>query len=119
MSSEKKYNFISKLYDKSDQGKVPWEETADPNRFHALLGTNVVELTSNLAFGFENTVSLAILDEDGDVLDTVADSKTNPDLEQLLRSMFATARSYARGTEKALDSMIAFLNKDDWDDVPF
>jgi hypothetical protein len=131
MSYEKLATMIRRLDQQTEKGKVPWQKTASPSRFIAVFGDSVVRITQTTVETPDHSYTkaeLSITDAEGNLLEEV-DSN---DLERwfhddYLDDLFAAARRYAMGVDKALDSILEELGEEepppgppsDDEDIPF
>ena|SRR5437764_13920790 len=106
---ENKFNdLIHELLDQTKTGKLRWQETADSNTFHIIVGEHMIRLEKEVTGG-EPFFSLVLMDRQGrtiiDGLYILNDKQT-----EWLRELHAYVRETTKKTkEKAIDSVLSAL----------
>ena len=100
-----------KLVERTNENRIPWKPTINPNSFSAMIGdlSVMVSLQSNGGV-FGSSTTLAIFDEKGTELDSLQDREGNR--YPILPSLHRAARRSAQGVEKRLDELLAKLSED-------
>jgi len=124
MSSLKSKALIIRLLDRTNEGKVEWEETDIEGVYQASFRSHSVQIARKPARGDPEgaeDIVLAVYNQEGKLIDEIGD----PDLVQfglstqeafqLMSKLYETARRYAMGVEQAIDNLLQELN----DDIPF
>jgi len=124
MADRKQWDFILKLYKRTNASKVDWRRTAEDGVFQASFPNYSVRILSRPSSDEPQLDYIVqVLDDDGTLVDEMAD----PDFVELIdppesfhtmRDLYRMARRVAMGIDKALNSIMASLDKDP-DDLPF
>jgi len=123
MSMEKHKKLITLLVKKTEAGELDWKPTATENAFVVSFSRSSIILEETQgATGLDYHVSL--LNAGGDTAETFSDVDLDStedfiDTEQrwyhTMKSLFATARRTAHGSERVLNEILSELE----DDIPF
>ena len=105
-------DIISKLLERTNEGKVSWRTSVDENTFTAVVGK-----TSTLVYGYgdprsRQEVQLRILNSEGREIERY-DTKTEFDqlIELDLVELFTKARRVALGVDSQLDELLKALSE--------
>jgi hypothetical protein len=113
MADPKFRTLIHKLLERSKGGKVQWEATAVEGVYQAAFPQYSVKIYSRPN---PNVVAtdyiLEVADNEGQVIDEIRDTDF-PDEYENMRDLFNCARSVGLGLDRALDSILAALGRDD------
>lgn len=101
-----------KLLERTDERRIPWKSTVNPNSFSAMVGNLSVMVsmrpTPISALPISGVYKLAVLDEKGIELESLVDD--SPVGNALLRSLHESARRSARGIDERLEELLANLD---------
>jgi hypothetical protein len=108
--------FVEKLAQKTEEGKVSWERTADEGMFQAAFPNYTVQVFSRVNRDETVDYVVQIRDEDGVVIEEATEEvlkvgKYDRDTLELLAKMFRNARRKALGVDKAVDSILSVLTE--------
>jgi hypothetical protein len=124
--ADKLWDFIQRLRDRTTEGKVSWERTADEGVYQVSFPNYTVRIFSRPAGEEEFEYVVQIVDQEG----TVVEEATNGDLAaaatagrssayRLMGDLFKQARRKAMGVDQALDAIMESLGPGPDHDVPF
>lgn len=110
---------IERLYTRTNEGSVTWEESSDKNSYHTTIGDYTVQLIQDYDPESEDTyVKVQIRRFDGTLIDEIYpgyifDIKFRPDPTiphwKVLDTLYESARRYALGVDKAYDDILSQL----------
>lgn len=110
---------IDRLYARTNEGKVTWEESSDKNSYHTTVGDYTVQLIKDYDPDSEESyVKVQIRRFDGALIDEIFPGhiddvtfKPDPAMPywKALDTMFEAARRYALGVDKAYDDILSRL----------
>jgi len=126
---------IDRLADRTSEGKVNWEQTADERIFQVAFPNYSVTISSERTSNDpEPEYVVSILNDSGLLVEQV----TADDLEEyvsetyshsiersgayankLLEKLYENARGHAMGVGRAVDQILGELGEDDSSDIPF
>ena len=119
MSYPRMVYLVQKLYRRTDDGSVQWEETESEGVFQAPFPEYTVCLSMQLpdgnAPGSEDYV-LSIFDARGVEIEEISDVDLAEDLAdsyEVMKHLYRAARRKAMGVDQALDSILSSLGQDD------
>ena len=119
MTNPKMARLLARLVEKTDQGKVSWEETEQTDVYQAAFPGYSVrisyrEATGLLALGTTDYL-LSIFNEDGTQIDEASDVDLKSDYSDSfnrMKKLHEDARRKALGVDEALDKILAELDKE-------
>ena len=105
---------VNKVALLTDRGQIPWKRTADPLAFAATFGQLSVLISlrkpMSAAFAFD-TYGLAVLDEEGNELDSATYSASLLEAENMqLESLYNNAKRSALGVGKRLEELMESMD---------
>lgn len=103
---------ITTLIDKTQEGKVSWEDTINDDRFLAGFSRYVVSIEQGYEDDFRQTGiyrAFRLLNQDGKTIDEkVVHNIDSPDYDEL-GNLLASARRSAHNAEESLDTLLQEL----------
>ena len=108
MTNDKIFKLILRIRDKTRIGEVEWESTANSNNF----ATSLVDYSVIISEKNQDYV-LYIINSDDEVVEMVSDAVLSleyGDAYIIMKSLFESARRSARGSDKAIDDILNFLD---------
>jgi hypothetical protein len=111
MGNEKMVSLLQKLYQRTSEGRVPWQETEMPEVFQAAFPGYAVRIHHDPDSG---DIVLSLFNEEGAQIEEVTDEDIKNELQNsftLMKDLYDTARRTAMGVEEALDKILAELDK--------
>jgi hypothetical protein len=122
MGHEKIARLISKLSERTEEGKLNWEQTESQGIFQASFPGYAIRLRKESSESEYNEVDfdivLAIFDSQGELIEEVRDTELGEDMERpyfFMSRLYDQARRRAMGVEQALDALLEELDND----IPF
>jgi hypothetical protein len=114
MALDKMVKVIQLLAERTEAGKIQWEETEASGAFQAAFATYSVRLSKRPSRDRDEAddIVLQIVNDDGTVVEEVSDVDMHARMENAYRTMKAiydVARRTALGVEQALDALIGDL----------
>jgi len=116
MQEQKTVTLLRRLFDRTNDGELGWEEAGDADGFRAdLSGYQVLILRREVRDQFGNpnkTYILSILNPDGRLIEEITpeDFGTSlPNPERVMESLYEGARRRAMGVEEAFESILSSL----------
>lgn len=128
MSYQKLTRVIVRLKEKTDEGKIEWEATANDNIFIASFPDQSIRIEkvnqSSIHDGFLAAVTatkyvITILDSAGKEIESTNDAQMTNQIQNstyFFMTLFNAAKRYACGIDSALDKLLNALGDDD---IPF
>lgn len=121
MPNLKLAKIIVKLLERTKAGSVPWEETGKQEVFQAAFPGYTIQVFSRENENDPDVLDyvVRIVNEEGNVLEEVADPELSDVMEKPLETMkelYAVARRSALGVDEALNRILSSLEEKD---VPF
>jgi len=119
MSYPQMVYLVQKLYRRTDDGSVEWEETEIEGVFQAPFPEYTVRLSMQSPDGHvpgSEDYVLSIFDARGLEIEEVSDVDLAEDLAdsyEVMRHLYRAARRKAMGVDQALDSLLSSLGQDD------
>ncbi len=107
MTNSKLIDLIRRLLNKSNEGEIDWEATANAKRFLTTLSNYSVLISEE----GEDYV-LYIVDQFDEIIEQVADPdlrEVDGDSFKLMKELHQVARRNARGADKAIDDILEML----------
>ncbi len=132
--ADKLWEFVRKLNDRTNAGKVSWERTADEGVYQASFPNYTVRIFSRPSGDAEIEGQIDYVIQIMDQEATVVEEATDKDVARLagispreiflfIGNLFKKSRRRAMGVDKALDAIMESLGPDPappgGDDVPF
>jgi hypothetical protein len=125
MLSEKLIRFLAVLIRRTHEGKIPWEQAAEPNIYVAPFPQYAVTIKETSVNFDKYDFLLQIHNAEGEVIDEVSeaemgleDHRTIQEIAAVLEAhqrpleyLFRAARRHARGIDRALDMLLADLER--------
>ena len=123
MSYPKLGILVDRLHRQTLKGEVEWEETAKVGVYQAPFGDHTVQIHSFLSQeDGEDYVFITILNSSGLQIESFHDGEVRSFMPNdnsaydAMKEILDTAKRHVLGTDKALDSIISILDKDE---IPF
>ena len=114
MSNIKMISLLTNLIEKTDQGKVLWEQTEARDQFQAAFPDYAVRLSVRNRLIGDPDYMLSVFNKDGNMLEEVSDVDLKSDLStsySAMKNLHLAARRKAMGVDTALDRLLAELDK--------
>lgn len=117
-----------RLYDRTIAKGIRWQFDADSNSVEAKIGHQFINLKQSINDDYEFLYVVEITTSSGVFLDgfndeqlgrAIAPTATSMTYYNVLENLFESAKRQATGADVALDQMLAVLEQDEADDVPF
>lgn len=111
MADDKKIEIISRLIRQTKEGKLSWQETADPETFQVSFANSAIQLSTYTAES-GNEAFVAVLNASGRVIERIdwsdlAGASRNPG--EMLMELYETVRRIAVGIDTTLDDVLSEL----------
>ncbi len=110
---------VQKLYKQTEKGEIVWEKTLDKNVFQTSLPKYSLQISKeerlDVDYGVPVTFEyykISFFNSEGNLIEDITGaqlSKELPNAEDILKSMFTTARRIALNAEEAFDEIITEL----------
>lgn len=104
---------VAKLAELTEKGQVPWKSTVDKSAFAATFGKMSVLISSREPFTeLASTYSLAVLDEQGNEIDSATASHNPASLDDppVLARLYITAKRSAVGVDERLEELLRAMD---------
>jgi hypothetical protein len=111
MAFEKYRQLIDELLSKTDQGRLQWQETAEPGSFQVSFPNYsvIISQESNPPLPQNWRYRLRILNAEGRGVDWFSDYDLGDDYKARMADLYERARRQALGAEKAIDEILDVL----------
>lgn len=122
MSYQKLATLLTVLSEKTESGRIEWEESARSNSYETSFPNYSVVLSHRPSSVSEDDYVLYVVDARGDVVEEAADYDFREFMENpysRMKELYETARRQAKGVDQALDEILKDLNSDFDDEIPF
>jgi hypothetical protein len=113
--ANKIHDLVQRLIDRTDEGKVNWEITADKGIYQAAFPNYSVRLFTRRNYGYDDSVDyvMTIHDETGEMIDEITDVGLRDsgfdDAYKRMVHLYNEARRKAVGVEKVIDDLLSEL----------
>lgn len=124
-----KYRHLAlRLYERTIAKGLRWQHDEMSSKVEAKIGQQIVSVTQSTNDNLEFLYIVEILNNAGVYLDGFNDEELGREVVptpvamtyySLMQSLYELARRQATGADVALDQMLAALDQDELDDVPF
>jgi|WetSurMetagenome_2_1015567.scaffolds.fasta_scaffold115988_2 hypothetical protein len=114
MAYDKIIKLVEKLYDKTMENKIQWEQIFLEGGIYQASFPEFTIKIKQLNRGGDNFIIIQIYNSVGELIDEIDDAdvqKENPDFVayELMHDLFEKARRIAMGTDQAIDKIISAL----------
>ena len=110
------HDLVQRLVDRTDQGKVSWEITADEGTYQASFPNYSVRLFTRRQFNYNDDdvdYVMTIHDESGEMVDEITDSALKDsgfdDAYKRMKHLYNEARRKAKGVDKVIEGLLSEL----------
>lgn len=115
MSSMKLVNLARTVKDRTESGRIVWEETGSKDEFDTSFSTYTIRVRKvAIAGSVSSRYGILILDDSGDLIEIASNSqleKIQPGAGKELEKLFDAARRQAKGVDVAIDTILKELNR--------
>ena len=105
------HEVISKLVERTHQGRIPWKKTVGKTSFVAVFG-NMSVLISSRTTGIRNQIRLSVLDERGDEIEDAKFDGYSEDRQSVqLQELYRLAKHKAMGPDPRLEELVQAIDR--------
>lgn len=108
---EKLYKMIEGLHEKTRQGKIAWERTADPSTFLASFPSHSIQISPG-----DGVPVMELFNQNGELVAHIQSQDFTKDAERFrareyLLELYKRAQTTAMGADKVVDDILMSLGK--------
>ena len=117
MTAEAKlWQLVRRLAEKTAEGAVVWEATADKNTYQTSFPENGVRISEVQRRDLDPRILVEVLDGNGNVIEgsydvDIVPTDGRPEALRTIKDLYTTIRRRALGVDSALDNLLSELEK--------